>query len=85
MRVEDEIRAKLEHAFQPSALSVLDESEQHRGHAGYQEGGQSHFRVTIAAPAFAEMTRIARHRAVHDALGKDLIGRIHALALEIST
>lgn len=85
MRVEDEIRAKLEQAFQPSALSVLDESEQHRGHAGYQEGGQSHFRVTIAAPAFAEMTRIARHRAVHDALGKDLIGRIHALALEIST
>ncbi|MEO0915657.1 MAG: BolA family protein [Pseudomonadota bacterium] len=85
MRVEDEIRAKLEQAFQPSALSVLDESEQHRGHAGYQEGGQSHLRITIAAPAFAEMTRIARHRAVHDALGKDLIGRIHALALEIST
>ena len=62
----------------------MDESEQHRGHAGYQEGGQSHFRVTIAAEAFADMSRIARHRAVHTALGKDLIGRIHALALEIS-
>ncbi|MGR3512628.1 MAG: BolA family protein [Paracoccaceae bacterium] len=84
MRVEDEIREKLEAAFQPSTLSVLDESEAHRGHAGYQEGGQSHFRVTLQAPAFAEMNRIARHRAVHAALGPDLIGRIHALALDIS-
>lgn len=84
MRIEDEIREKLEAAFQPSTLSVLDESEAHRGHAGYQEGGQSHFRVTIEAPAFAEMSRIARHRAVHSALGPDLIGRIHALALDIS-
>ncbi len=85
MRVEDEIRAKLDEAFQPSALNVLDESEQHRGHAGYQEGGQSHFRVAITADAFKDMSRIERHRAVHAALGADLIGRIHALALEIKT
>ncbi|MEL7150775.1 MAG: BolA family protein [Pseudomonadota bacterium] len=84
MRVEDEIREKLVAAFEPSALSVLDESEQHRGHAGYQEGGQSHFRVSISASAFADMSRIQRHRAVHTALGPDLIGRIHALALDIS-
>ncbi|MEO0989967.1 MAG: BolA family protein [Pseudomonadota bacterium] len=84
MRVEDEIREKLVAAFEPSTLSVLDESEQHRGHAGYQEGGQSHFRVSISASAFADMSRIQRHRAVHTALGPDLIGRIHALALDIS-
>ena len=85
MRVEDEIRAKLDAAFQPDALSVVDESEEHRGHAGYQEGGQSHFRVAIQAGAFAEMSRIERHRAVHTALGPELIGRIHALALDIKT
>lgn len=85
MRVEDEIRTRLESAFQPNALTVVDESEQHRGHAGYQEGGQSHFRVAIRSSAFAEMNRIARHRAVHAALGPELIGRIHALALEISS
>ena len=84
MRVEEEIRQKLIDTFQPSELEVLDESEQHRGHAGFQEGGESHFRVKIASAAFGEMSRIARHRAVHDALGKPLIGRIHALALEIS-
>lgn len=80
----EEIRAALEQAFSPVTLEVIDESERHRGHAGYQEGGESHFRVKIQSPAFAGQSRVARHRAVHDALGKDLIGRIHALALEIS-
>ncbi len=79
----EEIRQKLESVFEPEALEVLDESEQHIGHAGYQPGGQSHFRVRISAKTFAEMSRIERHRAVHGALGMDLMGQIHALALEI--
>lgn len=83
MAVADEIRARLEAGFAPPVLEVVDESERHRGHAGWQEGGESHFRVTIAAPAFARMSRVARHRAVHEALGADLLARIHALALHI--
>jgi len=82
--IEAEMRQRLERAFAPSALDVIDESEQHRGHAGYQEGGKSHWRVVIVAPAFGGMTRLARHRAVHTALGDEVIGRIHALALDIS-
>ncbi len=85
MRVEDEIRQKLEAAFAPDLLEVVDESEKHRCHAGYQEGGQSHFNVRIASEGFESMSRIARHRAVHHALGPELIGRIHALALQIET
>lgn len=79
-RIEDRLRA----AFSPRVLEVVDESERHRGHAGYQEGGQSHFRVTIVADAFAGQSRIARHRAVHTALGRDLVAEIHALALNVS-
>ncbi len=82
--VADEIHARLQAAFAPRELLIEDESEKHRGHAGYQEGGQSHFRVALSAEAFSAMSRIERHRAVHAALGKDLIGRIHALALQIS-
>ena len=82
-KVAREIRAKLQAAFRPDMLEVLDESDQHVGHAGYQPGGQSHFRVRLKADAFGPMTRVARHRAVHTALGADLIGRIHALAIEI--
>ena len=84
MRVEDEIREKLQTAFDPRSLDVRDDSEAHRGHAGYQEGGQSHFQVTIEADFFKDLSRLARHRAVNDALGPELIGRIHALALNIS-
>ena len=83
MRVAEEMQARLEEALSPSKLEIIDESERHRGHAGYQERGQSHFRVKIAAPAFDGMSRIARHRAGHDALGPDLVGRIHALAIKI--
>jgi BolA protein len=83
MNVTQEIQTRLTKAFTPDELQVVDESERHRGHAGYQEGGESHFRVTIKAPVFAEMSRIARHRAIHEALGPDLVGRIHALALDV--
>lgn len=83
MGVADEIEARLTEAFAPRELEIVDDSERHRGHAGWQEGGESHFRVTIAASAFEGLSRIERHRAVHAALG-DLTHRIHALALKIS-
>ena len=81
----EEIRHRLADAFAPSHLEVVDDSERHRGHAGYQEGGESHFRVTILAETFAGQSRIARHRAVHAALGPELVGQIHALSLDIGT
>lgn len=79
----NKIRHRLEAAFAPRHLQVVDESESHRGHSGYQEGGESHFRVEIASDAFANLDRMARHRAVHAALGRDLMAEIHALALKI--
>ena len=85
MAVAEEMRRRLEDAFAPTELEILDESEKHRGHAGYQEGGESHFRVVIRAGRFTDMSRIDRHRAVHSALGAGIMGRIHALALDIGT
>lgn len=84
MNRTDRIYQALSTEFSPEHLEVIDESEQHRGHAGYQDGGESHFRVIIRAAQLGEMSRINRHRAVHKALGADLVGEIHALALEIS-
>jgi BolA protein len=83
MSKADEIRAKLEAALAPSALDVVDDSESHRGHGGYQEGGESHYNLRIRAELFEGKSRIARHRMVHAALGPELIGRIHALALDL--
>ena len=79
----EKIRVKLQEAFNPRVLEVVDDSESHRGHAGFQEGGESHFNVVIEADAFKGQSRIARHRAVHAALGKELVSEIHALALTI--
>ncbi len=84
MPVKDEIEDALRAKFQVTRLEVADVSEAHRGHAGFREGGETHFDVVIAAPDFAGMSRVAKHRAVHAALGADLIGRIHALSLDIS-
>ena len=82
MSVADEINARLTRAFAPDRLEVVNESHRHAGHAGDDGTGESHFRVVIRAAAFAPMTRVARHRAVHAALG-DLNARIHAIALDI--
>jgi BolA protein len=85
MSVTGEIKSRLEAAFAPETLDVINESHQHAGHAGHDGSGESHFRVVIRAAAFDGMNRLKRHRAVHDAIGPDLIARIHALTLEIDS
>ena len=82
MTKAEQIRACLQDAFRPTALTVTDDSESHRGHAGHREGGETHFNVMIRAEAFAGQSRIARHRAIHRALG-DIVPQIHALALDV--
>ena len=83
MSVRATIERKLEATFEPAALEVVDESEQHRGHAGWREGGETHFRVRMTAPAFAGESRVARQRAVNRVLAEELASRVHALAMEL--
>lgn len=82
MTLETEIRTALG-SLQPINLNVINESALHSGHSGDDGSGESHWRVVIKAPGLDDMSRIARHRAIHTALGKDIIGRIHALAIDI--
>ncbi|MGP9805476.1 BolA family protein [Paracoccus sp. NSM] len=82
MTIATEMIARLS-ALEPTLLEVTDESESHRGHAGFREGGQTHFRIRMASPRLAGLSRIQRHRLVHATLG-DIVPRIHALALELA-
>lgn len=82
MTVADEIETRLRTSFAPDRLEVVNESHKHAGHGGDDGSGESHFRVLLRAPTLAAMTRVARHRAVHQALG-DLNARVHAIALDI--
>ena len=80
MSVAETIRARLQ-ALEPLALELVDESEQHRGHAGYREGGSTHWRLSIVSPRFAGQPTVARHRMVYQALGELMQHPIHALAI----
>ncbi len=76
------IETKLRAAFDPERLEVVDESHQHAGHGGWQEGGETHFRVRIAASAFSGKSRVETHRAINEVLSAELAERVHALAIE---
>ncbi len=73
------LQKKLHLALAPTFLEVIDEGDQHRGHAG-----AGHFAVRISSPLFKNKPLVQCHRLVYTALGKDFIGKaIHALRIEI--
>ena len=83
MSVRDVIARKLSEKFAPTHLEVIDESSRHQGHAGWREGGETHFRVRITTADFAGKTRLAQHRAVMEVLDAELKSGVHALAIEV--
>jgi BolA protein len=80
--VAAEIERSLRSALAPERLAVIDDSEKHRGHAGHDARGESHFTVEIVASAFAGKSRVDRHRLVNQALAELLAERVHALAIK---
>ncbi len=81
MRTADLITKKLTESLAPQSLKVIDESQQHEGHAGSRPGGQTHFRVYIVSELFKGMTRLQRHRLINQTLAGELAGGVHALAI----
>ncbi len=79
------IDGKLRDAFAPIRLSIEDESSRHHGHAGWREGGETHFRVELVSAAFEGKPRVARQRLVYAALKEELDAGLHALALTTLT
>ena len=80
--VAAEITRRLEIALAPTRLVVTDDSEKHRGHAGHDTRGESHFTVEVESAAFADLNRVARQRLVNQALAELLAERVHALAIK---
>ena len=80
--VAAEITRRLTAALSPTRLAVIDDSESHRGHAGHDGSGESHFTVEIESPTFVDQSRVARQRAVNAALGDLMREKIHALAIK---
>jgi BolA protein len=83
--VLDQIRKKLIDGLNPQHLSIIDESEKHRGHSGAREGGESHFSVKIVSNQFEGLNPVARHRLINQILAEELSGKVHALSLKLLT
>ncbi|MGK0673544.1 MAG: BolA/IbaG family iron-sulfur metabolism protein [Halothiobacillaceae bacterium] len=80
MSVHQTIQAKLEAAFLPAHLSIVNESHHHAMRAT-----DSHFHITIVSHAFEGQGLVSRHRAVYKALAEELAGPVHAITLHTLT
>ena len=81
MVMKDTISNKLQEAFTPKSLQVVDDSHLHESHAGHRPSGETHFRVYIVSQAFKGKTRVERHRMINATLSSELSGTVHALAI----
>ncbi len=81
----DRLRAVLTASFAPLALDVVDESARHAGHAGASAQGETHYNVRMVSEAFSGQSRLARSRAVHDAVAAEFRDGLHALSLTLKS
>ena len=82
--VATEMLSRLNSALSPSIIELTDDSEQHRGHGGYNPAGESHFILRIESPAFGGKSRVERQRMIYAALGDLMRERVHALSIRAS-
>jgi len=79
--VAAEMLKRLESALSPTHVELIDDSELHRGHGGYNPAGESHFTLRIESADFAGRGRVERQRMIYAALGDLMDGRVHALSI----
>lgn len=82
--VATEMLKRLHSALCPTRVDLVDDSESHRGHGGYNPAGESHFTLRIESDAFTGKTRVERQRMVYAALGELMHERVHALSIRAS-
>ncbi len=83
MSTADLIRERLA-VLEPETFNLEDESARHKGHAGAASGG-GHFRITLVSPRFRNLSTLARHRLVYEAMGELMQREIHALSITALT
>ena len=76
------ITQTLRERLHPAELTVTDESQQHYGHAGWREGGETHFHIHIVSEVFTGKSRVERHRLVNEVLKDAFAQGLHALAIQ---
>lgn len=81
MKIQQQITSKLESAFTPSHLEVLNESHMHN----VPPDSESHFKVVIVSEHFSGLRKVPRHQRLYKELAEELAGEVHALSLHVYT
>ena len=71
--------------YEPEFFSVLDVSEQHRGHQNFRENVESHFEIIIVSEKFKNLNRIERHRMVTQSLREEFLSNLHSVIIKTYT
>ena len=71
--------------FEPYFFSVLDVSEQHRGHHSFKEDVESHFEIIIVSEKFKNIKRIERHRMGNRSLKEEFLNDLHSAIIKTYT
>ncbi|KAF6760144.1 bola-like protein-domain-containing protein [Ephemerocybe angulata] len=91
--VQVSIQEKVSKAFlaklRPEALTITNDSWQHRHHAAMREdgggNGETHFTINIVSDEFKGKSSMQRHRMIYSLLSEELAGSVHALSLHTKT
>jgi BolA protein len=79
--IQSRIQNKLNDAFQPVHLEVINESFRH----SVPVGSETHFLIVVVSNYFENLSRIHRQRKVHEVLSEELGAEVHALSQRLMT
>lgn len=80
---EQRLQQRLTDFFRPGLLEIKNQSHLHAGHGGDDGSGESHFAISIASSKLDGLSRVAQHRLIYEAIGKELVADIHAIQINI--
>ena len=85
MKRQSKIEKIIKEVFTPYYFSVLDVSEEHRGHQSFQENVESHFEIVIVSKIFNNKSKIDRHRMVNQILKEEYLSDLHSVTIKALT
>ena len=85
MKRKLKIEKIISESYEPYFYSVIDVSEQHRGHQNFKENIESHFEIIVVSDKFIDIKRIDRHRMVNYSLKNEFCSDLHSAIIKTYT
>ena len=85
MKRKLKIEKIISESYSPYFYSVIDVSEQHRGHQNFKENIESHFEIIVVSDKFIDIKRIDRHRMVNYSLKNEFCSDLHSAIIKTYT